>query len=47
MPEYIEYPPQTTGDAERDIKNLHAYLYRLCETLNVTFANLEKDRKEG
>lgn len=45
MPGYIEYPPQPTGDSERDIRALYAYLYQLCETLNVYIDSMT--RKEG
>ena len=46
MTGYIEYPPQPTGDTERDIRALYAYLYQLCENLNVTLNNITT-RKEG
>lgn len=40
---YIEYPPEPTGNAEKDIRALYVYLYQLCEHLNVILT----DRKEA
>lgn len=44
MPVYLDYPPEPTGDAEKDIRALYVYLYQLCETLNVFMNNVKEDK---